>query len=48
MIQYALHNASYLDAAKHYYKVWETPSIKAETEGRGKTVCGPAFVTAVI
>ncbi|KAG8759146.1 hypothetical protein FRC12_009835 [Ceratobasidium sp. 428] len=36
MIQYALHHASYLDAAKHYYKVWETPSIKAETEGRGK------------
>lgn len=38
MIQYALHNASYLDAAKHYYKVWETPTIKAETEGRGRTV----------
>ncbi|KAG8713199.1 hypothetical protein FRC11_012993 [Ceratobasidium sp. 423] len=36
MIKYALHNASYLDAAKHYYKVWETPSIKAETEGRGR------------
>ncbi|KAF8756179.1 motif in proteasome subunits, Int-6, Nip-1 and TRIP-15 [Rhizoctonia solani] len=37
MIKYALHNASYLDAAKHYYKVWETPSIKAETEGRGRS-----------
>ncbi|CAE6470744.1 unnamed protein product [Rhizoctonia solani] len=37
MIQFALHNASYLDAAKHYYKVWETPSIKAETDGRGRT-----------
>ncbi|CAE7080397.1 unnamed protein product [Rhizoctonia solani] len=36
MIKYALHNASYLDAAKHYYKVWETPSIKSETEGRGR------------
>ncbi|QRW24794.1 26S proteasome non-ATPase regulatory subunit 12 [Rhizoctonia solani] len=23
--------------AKHYYKVWETPSIKAETEGRGRS-----------
>ncbi|QRW11889.1 26S proteasome non-ATPase regulatory subunit 12 [Ceratobasidium sp. AG-Ba] len=38
MIQFALHHASYLDAAKYYYKVWETPSIKAETEGRGKSV----------
>ncbi|ELU40554.1 26S proteasome non-ATPase regulatory subunit 12 [Rhizoctonia solani AG-1 IA] len=38
MIKYALHNASYLDAAKHYYKVWETPSIKAETEGRGRSL----------
>ncbi|CAE6450874.1 unnamed protein product [Rhizoctonia solani] len=37
MIKFALYNASYLDAAKHYYKVWETPSIKAETEGRGRS-----------
>ncbi|THH02597.1 hypothetical protein EW026_g267 [Hermanssonia centrifuga] len=36
MIQYALHHSEYLDAAKHYYKVWETPTIKAEETGRGK------------
>ncbi len=38
MIQYALHHSEYLDAAKHYYKVWETPTIKAEETGRGKEV----------
>ncbi|KAG8859553.1 hypothetical protein FRB96_004437 [Tulasnella sp. 330] len=36
MIQFALHHASYLDAAKYFHKVWETPIIKEETEGRGK------------
>ncbi|KAH9944178.1 PCI-domain-containing protein [Epithele typhae] len=28
MIQFALHESAYLDAAKYYYKVWETPTIK--------------------
>ena len=36
MIHYALHNSEYLDVAKHYHKIWETPSIKADETGRGK------------
>ncbi|KAJ3556058.1 hypothetical protein NM688_g2234 [Phlebia brevispora] len=36
MIQYALNHSQYLDAAKYYHKVWETPTIKAEETGRGK------------
>lgn len=39
MIQYALHNSEYLDVARHYHKIWETPSIKADETGRGKEVC---------
>jgi len=38
MIQYALNKNEYLDVAKHYYKVWETPSIKEDTKGKGKAV----------
>jgi hypothetical protein len=38
MIQHALHQSSYLDVAKHYYKVWETPSIKEDVDDKGKTV----------
>ncbi|GLB35964.1 putative motif in proteasome subunits, Int-6, Nip-1 and TRIP-15 [Lyophyllum shimeji] len=36
MIQHALHQNGYLDVAKYYYKVWETPSIKEDTEDKGK------------
>lgn len=36
MIQYALQHDSYLDAAKHYYKVWETPSIKEDVADKGR------------
>jgi len=36
MIQHALHALSYLDAAKHYHKVWETPSVKDDETGKGK------------
>ncbi|KAF8078811.1 hypothetical protein FPV67DRAFT_1405141 [Lyophyllum atratum] len=36
MIQHALHQNNYLDVAKFYYKVWETPSIKEDTEGQGQ------------
>ena len=39
MIQYALHESAYLDAAKYYHKVWETPSIKEEVNGRGREAC---------
>ena len=41
MVQHALQHASYLDVAKYYYKVWETPSIKEDVSGKGKAVCGP-------
>ncbi|KAG2023024.1 26S proteasome non-ATPase regulatory subunit 12 [Coprinopsis cinerea AmutBmut pab1-1] len=36
MIQYALQHDAYLDAAKYYEKVWETPSIKKDDEIRGR------------
>ncbi|KAJ7596844.1 hypothetical protein C8J56DRAFT_1000939 [Mycena floridula] len=32
MIQYSLHHDEYLDVAKHYYKIWETPSVKADAK----------------
>ncbi|KAJ6504371.1 hypothetical protein DFH09DRAFT_1201468 [Mycena vulgaris] len=36
MIQHALHGFAYLDVAKYYYKVWETPSIKEDETDQGK------------
>lgn len=36
MIQHALHQSSYLDVAKYYHKVWETPSIKDDVNDKGK------------
>ncbi|KAG5647556.1 hypothetical protein DXG03_008909 [Asterophora parasitica] len=36
MIQHALHQSNYLDVTKYYYKVWETPSIKEDTDDKGK------------
>lgn len=38
MIQHALKHDNYLDVAKYYEKVWETPSIKEDTNDKGKTV----------
>lgn len=38
MIQHALHESAYLDATKYYYKVWETPSVKEDTKGKGMSV----------
>jgi 26S proteasome regulatory subunit N5 len=38
MIDHALTQGAYLDVAKHYNKIWETPSIKANTDGEGKAV----------
>lgn len=43
MIQYALYGSTYLDAAKYYHKVWETPSIKEDVNGRGREVRGSHF-----
>ena len=39
MVQYGLRHHAYLDVAKYYHKVWETPSIKEDVNGKGKTVC---------
>ncbi|TFK56583.1 hypothetical protein OE88DRAFT_36148 [Heliocybe sulcata] len=36
MIQHALHHSAYLDVAKYYEKVWETPSIKEDENGKGQ------------
>ncbi|KAF7303212.1 26S proteasome non-ATPase regulatory subunit 12 [Mycena kentingensis (nom. inval.)] len=36
MIQHALHGSAYLDVAKYYHKVWETPSIKEDVGDQGK------------
>lgn len=38
MVKYGLHLHAYLDIAKYYHKVWETPSIKEDVNGKGKTV----------
>lgn len=38
MVQYGLRHHAYLDVAKYYHKVWETPSIKEDVSGKGKTV----------
>ena len=38
MIQHALQESSYLDVAKYYQKVWETPSIKDDVNDKGKAV----------
>lgn len=38
MIQHALHQSSYLDVAKYYQKVWETPSIKEDVTDKGRIV----------
>lgn len=47
MIQHALHQDEYLDVAKFYYKVWETPSIKEDTNGKGKAVCShPLYLSS--
>ncbi|THH10166.1 hypothetical protein EW145_g1523 [Phellinidium pouzarii] len=36
MIQFALHGHDYLDVAKYYHEVWETPSIKEDAAGKGR------------
>jgi 26S proteasome regulatory subunit N5 len=43
MIQFALHQNSYLDVAKYYEKVWDTPSIKADEKDKGKAVSDTIF-----
>lgn len=41
MVQHGLRHAAYLDVAKYYYKVWETPSIKEDVNGKGRIVRCP-------
>ncbi|KAI0734653.1 PCI-domain-containing protein [Fomitopsis betulina] len=36
MIEYALKHDAYLDVAKYYHTVWETPSVKADEKARGR------------
>jgi hypothetical protein len=38
MVQYGLRHHAYLDVAKYYHKVWETPSITEDVNDKGKTV----------
>ena len=38
MIEYALKHDAYLDVAKYYHTVWETPSVKADEKVRGREV----------
>ena len=38
MVQYGLRHHAYLDIAKYYRKVWDTPSVKEDTEGKGRIV----------
>ena len=39
LIQHALHSSAYLDVAKYYHKIWETPSVKEDETGKGRVVC---------
>ncbi|EIM92302.1 uncharacterized protein STEHIDRAFT_47088 [Stereum hirsutum FP-91666 SS1] len=36
MVQHGLRHTAYLDVAKYYYKVWETPTIKEDVSGKGR------------
>jgi len=38
LIQHALHSSAYLDVAKYYHKIWETPSVKEDESGKGRVV----------
>ena len=38
MIQYALHESAYLDAAKYYHEIWETATVKEDVTGKGREV----------
>jgi hypothetical protein len=38
LILHALHSSAYLDAAKYYRKIWETPSVKEDEGGKGRVV----------
>ena len=48
MIQYSLHGSEYLEAAKHYHKIWETPSVKEDEPGKGKEVRAESILDACL
>jgi hypothetical protein len=48
MVQYGLRHHAYLDVAKYYHKVWETPSIKEDVSGKGKTVSFDLPYTVIV
>lgn len=46
LIQHALHSDAYLDVAKYYHKIWETPSVKEDEAGKGRIVrYGKCFIS---
>jgi 26S proteasome regulatory subunit N5 len=47
MIQQALHQSAYLEVAKHYEKVWDTPSIKEDESKRRAVRASHSHVTVV-
>ena len=44
MILHALHQKEYLDVAKYYEKIWETPSVKEDEKGKGKAVSSATYM----
>ena len=49
LIQHALHSSAYLDVAKYYHKIWETPSVKEDESGKGRVVSSKsAFRSCVV
>lgn len=46
LTEHALHSNSYLDVAKYYHKIWETPSVKEDESGKGRVVCSCSTVSS--
>lgn len=45
LIEHALHSSSYLDVAKYYHKIWETPAVKEDENGKGRVVCFRSIIS---
>jgi 26S proteasome regulatory subunit N5 len=48
MVQYGLRHHAYLDVAKYYHKVWETPAIKEDVTDKGKAVSFEVPYTLIV
>ena len=48
LVEHALHSSSYLDVAKYYHKIWETPSVKEDESGKGRVVCSRSTIPSDI